>query len=175
MIDGFKKFISRGNMIDMAVGVVMGGAVTAVVNAIVNSVINPLIAMIFGKPNMDGLLAITFNGATISFGAVLGSLLNFLVIAVAVYFCILVPINKLRDMSEALLSKAKISAVLGGDHAEAGESSSADKTAKTDDSDALTPEQQTVVLLQQIRDELTARRESASSTGSAASATEEAQ
>ena len=48
MIDGFKKFISRGNMIDMAVGVVMGGAVTAVVNAIVNHLINPLIAMIFG-------------------------------------------------------------------------------------------------------------------------------
>lgn len=68
MIDGFKKFISRGNMIDMAVGVVMGGAVTAVVNAIVNHLINPLIAMIFGKPNMDGLLAFTFNGATVSVG-----------------------------------------------------------------------------------------------------------
>ena len=63
MFEGFKKFIARGNMIDMAVGVVMGGAVTTVVNAIVNSVINPFIAMIFGKPNMDGLLAITFNGA----------------------------------------------------------------------------------------------------------------
>ena len=88
MFEGFKKFIARGNMIDMAVGVVMGGAVTTVVNAIVNSVINPFIAMIFGKPNMDGLLAITFNGATVSFGAVLGAILNFLIIAVAVYFCI---------------------------------------------------------------------------------------
>lgn len=97
MIDGFKKFISRGNMIDMAVGVVMGGAVTAVVNAIVNHLINPLIAMIFGKPNMDGLLAFTFNGATVSVGAILGALLNFLIIAVAVYFFILVPINKFRD------------------------------------------------------------------------------
>ena len=55
MLEGFKKFIARGNMIDMAVGVVMGGAVTTVVNSIVNSVINPFIAMIFGKPNMDGL------------------------------------------------------------------------------------------------------------------------
>ena len=61
MIDGFKKFISRGNVIDMAVGVVMGAAVTAVVNSIVDNLINPLIAMIFGKPNMDGLLAFTFN------------------------------------------------------------------------------------------------------------------
>ena len=91
MIEGFKKFIARGNMIDMAVGVVMGGAVTTVVNSIVNNVINPFIAMIFGKPNMDGLLAITFNNATVSFGAVLGAILNFLIIAAAVYFCILVP------------------------------------------------------------------------------------
>ena len=108
MLEGFKKFIARGNMIDMAVGVVMGGAVTTVVNSIVNSVINPFIAMIFGKPNMDGLLAITFNGATVSFGAVLGTILNFLIIAVAVYFCILVPINKFRDMTEALLAKTKL-------------------------------------------------------------------
>ncbi|KFI49527.1 large-conductance mechanosensitive channel [Bifidobacterium biavatii DSM 23969] len=140
MIDGFKKFISRGNMIDMAVGVVMGAAVTAVVNSIVDHLINPLIAMIFGKPDMGGLLAFTFNGATISFGAVLGALLNFLVIAVAVYFCILVPINKFRDMSEALIAKTKLkeaadkaaalaaqaaqavaAPVLGGDKASAGE------------------------------------------------------
>ena len=101
MIEGFKKFIARGNMIDMAVGVVMGGAVTTVVNSIVNNVINPFIAMIFGKPNMDGLLAITFNNATVSFGAVLGAILNFLIIAAAVYFCILVPINKFRDHRRA--------------------------------------------------------------------------
>ena len=108
MIDGFKKFIARGNMIDMAVGVVMGSAVTAVVNAIVDNLINPLVAMLFGKPDMSGLLAFTFNGATVSFGAVLGALLNFLIIAVAVYFGVLMPINKLRDMSEALLVKAKL-------------------------------------------------------------------
>ena len=130
MIDGFKKFISRGNMIDMAVGVVMGGAVTAVVNAIVNHLINPLIAMIFGKPNMDGLLAFTFNGATVSVGAILGALLNFLIIAVAVYFFILVPINKFRDMSDALLAKAKL------------------KEPEP------TAEQQTIALLTEIRDQL---------------------
>lgn len=134
MIEGFKKFIARGNMIDMAVGVVMGGAVTTVVNAIVDSVINPFIAMIFGKPNMDGLLAITFNGATVSFGAVLGAILNFLIIAVAVYFCILVPINKFRDVTEALLDKTKLA-----------EDKKAEET---------TAEEQTVQLLQQIRDEL---------------------
>ena len=137
MLEGFKKFIARGNMIDMAVGVVMGGAVTTVVNSIVNSVINPFIAMIFGKPNMDGLLAITFNGATVSFGAVLGAILNFLIIAAAVYFCILVPINKFRDMTEALLAKTT-------EQKEAEEKAAEEPSA----------EEQTVQLLQQIRDEL---------------------
>lgn len=140
MLEGFKKFIARGNMIDMAVGVVMGGAVTTVVNSIVNSVINPFIAMIFGKPNMDSLLAITFNGATVSFGAVLGAILNFLIIAAAVYFCILVPINKFRDMTEALLAKTKLAEQKKADE----EAASAEPTA----------EEQTVLLLQQIRDEL---------------------
>ena len=83
---------------------------------------------------MDGLLAITFNGATVSFGAVLGAILNFLIIAVAVYFCILVPINKFRDVTEALLAKTKLA-----------EDKKAEET---------TAEEQTVQLLQQIRDEL---------------------
>lgn len=139
MIDGFKKFISRGNMIDMAVGVVMGGAVTAVVNAIVNHLINPLIAMIFGKPNMDGLLAFTFNGATVSVGAILGALLNFLIIAV--YFFILVPINKFRDMSDALLAKAKL---------KESEAEDADEGKEPEP----TAEQQTIALLTEIRDQL---------------------
>lgn len=141
MIDGFKKFISRGNMIDMAVGVVMGGAATAVVNAIVNHLINPLIAMIFGKPNMDGLLAFTFNGATVSVGAILGALLNFLIIAVAVYFFILVPINKFRDMSDALLAKAKL---------KESEAEDADEVKEPEP----TAEQQTIALLTEIRDQL---------------------
>ena len=139
MIDGFKKFISRGNMIDMAVGVVMGAAVTAVVNSIVKNLINPLIAMIFGKPNMDGLLAFTFNGATVSFGAILGEVLNFLVVAAAVYFCILVPINKLRDMSEELIAKAK------------GEE---DAKVEKEQEEKLSNEEQTVLLLREIRDQL---------------------
>ncbi|MBT1181272.1 large conductance mechanosensitive channel protein MscL [Bifidobacterium sp. CP2] len=140
MLDGFKKFIARGNMIDMAVGVVMGSAVTSVVNAIVDSLINPLIAMVFGKPDMSGLLAFTFNGATVSFGAVLGALLNFLVIAAAVYFCVLVPINKFRDMTDAMLIKAKLK-------------QEADEKAKEPE---VTPEERTVELLTEIRDQLAA-------------------
>lgn len=107
MFNGFKKFIARGSVIDMAVGVVMGGAVTAVVNSIVKNIINPLIAIICGKPDLDGVLTITINGATISFGAVIGSVLNFLIIAVAVYFFIVLPINKLREMSVNFLNIEK--------------------------------------------------------------------
>ena len=99
VIKGFKDFISRGNVVDMAVGVVMGGAVTAVVTSIVENFINPLVAMIFGKPDMSDLLKFTFNGATISFGAILTALINFLIIAVAVYFFIVLPMSKLKDMT----------------------------------------------------------------------------
>lgn len=101
VVGEFKQFISRGSMIDMAVGVVMGSAVTTIVNSIVNNLISPLIAMIFGKPDLSGLLTITYRNATISFGAVLTALLNFFLIALAVYFCIILPINKLRQISRA--------------------------------------------------------------------------
>ena len=125
-IKGLKKFISRGSMIDMAVGVVMGSAVTTVVNSIVNHLISPLIGMIGGVPDMSGVLTITFNGATISFGAILNAIINFLLIGVAVYLCIVLPINKLRDMG-------------------------ANEEAKNTEP---TTEEQTLAVLQEIRDEL---------------------
>ena len=125
-IKGFKKFISRGSMIDMAVGVVMGSAVTTVVTSIVNHLISPLIGMIGGVPDMSGVLTITFNGATISFGAILNAIINFLLIGVAVYLCIVLPINKLRDMG-------------------------ANEEAKNTEH---TTEEQTLAVLQEIRDEL---------------------
>ncbi|EPI44170.1 MULTISPECIES: large conductance mechanosensitive channel protein MscL [Gardnerella] len=107
MLNGFKKFIARGSVIDMAVGVVMGSAVTSVVTSIVKNIINPLIAIICGKPDLDGVLTITINGATISFGAVIGSILNFLIVAAAVYFCIVLPINKLREIGLPFLQFEK--------------------------------------------------------------------
>ncbi len=136
MIQGFKKFILRGSVIDMAVGVVMGSAVTAVVTSIVKNIINPLIAMICGKPELDGVLTITMNGATISFGAVIGSLLNFLIIATAVYFCIVLPINKLREIGVNLLQIEK---------------------EKTEEEKRKEREEKTIQILQDIRNELAKR------------------
>ena len=136
MIKGFKKFILRGSVIDMAVGVVMGSAVTAVVTTIVNYIINPLIAMICGKPELNGALTISMNGATISFGAVIGALLNFLIIATAVYFCIVLPINKLREIGADLLQI---------------------EHEKTEEEKRKEREEKTIQLLQDIRDELVKR------------------
>ncbi|NEG69992.1 large conductance mechanosensitive channel protein MscL [Bifidobacterium choloepi] len=145
MLDGFKKFIARGNMVDMAVGVIMGAAVTTVVNSIVDDVINPLIAMIFGKPDLSNTWTITYNGATVSFGAVLNAVINFLLIAIAVYFCIVLPINKFRDFTQAQMAKHR-----GKDTADVAK----------EDAD-LSPDEQTVILLQEIRDSLKKQNEAA--------------
>ncbi|EFA22404.1 large conductance mechanosensitive channel protein MscL [Bifidobacterium gallicum] len=152
MLDGFKKFISRGNMVDMAVGIVMGGAVTAIVTAIVDGIINPLVAAIFGQPNMDNVWAIDLGrGNILSFGKVLTAVINFLLIAIAVYFCILVPINKLRDLTEKAMAKVKKSEDVAAEEPQ------------------MSPEEQTVILLQQIRDSL-ANQEAAAASASTADA-----
>ena len=83
--------------------------------------------MIGGVPDLSGLLTITFNNSTVSFGAILNALINFLLVGVAVYFCVILPINKLRDL-----------------------------TAAQDEADEQGPsvEEQTLATLQEIRDEL---------------------
>jgi large conductance mechanosensitive channel len=98
MIKGFKDFLMRGNVVDLAVAVVIGTAFAAVVAAIVKGIISPLIAAIFGKPNLDAVGTFTINGADFSIGVVLTALFNFLCVALAVYFVIVVPINKLAEM-----------------------------------------------------------------------------
>lgn len=130
---GFKKFLSRGSMIDMAVGVVMGSAVTTVVTSIVDNLISPLIGMIGGVPDLSGLLTITFNNSTISFGAILNALINFLLIGVAVYFCVILPINKLRDLTAVQDAEAE---------------------AEAEEAKEPTVEERTLATLQEIRDEL---------------------
>lgn len=102
LFSGFKKFITRGSIVDMAIGVVMGTAISSVVSTFVSSIVNPLISMLFGKKNMQDLLTFTYNGATVSFGAVLNALIQFLTISLAIYFLVIVPINKMHDVSKKL-------------------------------------------------------------------------
>ncbi|KQR12143.1 mechanosensitive ion channel protein MscL [Cellulomonas sp. Leaf334] len=95
MLQGFKDFISRGNAIELAVGVVIGAAFGAVVASIVEGLIGPLIAAIFGQPDMSKVLSFTINDALFSFGVILQALILFLFTAAAVYFLIVLPLNAL--------------------------------------------------------------------------------
>jgi large conductance mechanosensitive channel len=101
MLAGFKNFILRGNVIELAVAFVVGVAFVAVVNAIVNGLITPLIAAIVGQPRLDGSMIVTVNNAQFYFGSVLGAIINFLLVAAAVYFLIVLPMNKLAERRKA--------------------------------------------------------------------------
>ena len=96
MVKGFRDFLMRGNVVDLAVAVVIGAAFGAVVKAFTDGLLNPLIAAIFGKPNLDDVGTFTINGANFSIGVVLTALVNFVIIAAAVYFFVVVPINAVR-------------------------------------------------------------------------------
>ena len=96
---GFKDFIMRGNVVDLAVAVVIGGAFALVIAAFVAGFINPLIAAIFGEPNLDAVGNFTVNGAEFSIGVILTALLNFVLVAAAIYFVIVLPMNKLKERS----------------------------------------------------------------------------
>ena len=99
MLKGFKDFILRGNVIDLAVGIIMGTAFTAVVTALVQSVLMPAISMLVQSPNFDSFLVF----GQIKIGVFLTAVVNFLLIAAAVYFAVVLPVEKLN----ARISKNK--------------------------------------------------------------------
>jgi large conductance mechanosensitive channel len=92
MLKGFRQFIFRGNVVDLAVAVVIGAAFGAVVAAFVKDLLTPFIAALFGKPDFSALYA-ELNGSRIMYGEFINSLVSFLLIAVAVYFFVVVPMN----------------------------------------------------------------------------------
>jgi large conductance mechanosensitive channel len=93
-MNGFKQFMLRGNVVELAVAVVMGAAFTAVITAFVADILTPLIAAIAGKPDFSAI-AVTVNGSKLMVGAFLNALIAFLMIGVAVYFFVVVPVNAL--------------------------------------------------------------------------------
>ncbi len=97
VLKGFRDFIMRGNVLDLAVAVVIGAAFAKVIDALVTGIINPLIAAIFGKPSLNDVGNFTINNANFSIGVLLTALVNFLLVAAAVYFVLIVPVNKLRE------------------------------------------------------------------------------
>lgn len=97
MIKGFKDFIMRGNVVDLAVAVVIGVALGSVVTSIVDGLITPLLAALGGVPDVSTLWTFEINDAVFTFGAVVAAILNFLVVAAAVYFVIVMPMNRLAE------------------------------------------------------------------------------
>jgi large conductance mechanosensitive channel len=92
MLDGFKKFILRGNVVDMAVGVVVGAAFGSVVTELTKAFLTPLIALLVGKPDYSNL-KFTINTTTFPIGEFINACISFILIAAAVYFFVVVPIN----------------------------------------------------------------------------------
>ncbi len=96
MLKGFKDFISRGNVVELAVGVIIGAAFKNIVDALVDGIINPLIAAVIGKPDFSDAFILTLNGTDVKFGLLITAVINFLLMAFAIYFCIVVPMNALN-------------------------------------------------------------------------------
>ncbi len=131
MLKGFKDFIMRGNVVDLAVAVVIGAAFGAVVTALVSDIITPIIAAIGGQPNFAAL-KFTINKSTFLYGDFLNKVLSFVIIAAAIYFVVVMPLNVLAERRARRLASGE---------------EVADAEAKAED----------VQLLEQIRDLLQAQ------------------
>ena len=93
MLKGFMAFIARGNVIDLAVAVVIGAAFTGVVTSLVKDLITPLIAAVFGKPNF-GALHFTIHRSIFAYGDFLNALVSFIVVAAVIYYLVVLPMQK---------------------------------------------------------------------------------
>ncbi len=101
MIKGFKDFLMRGNVVDLAVAVVIGAAFGAIVTAFTTNLINPIVAL-FGGNNVEGL-AVTLGDnekTVVDFGAIITAAINFVIVAAVIYFVFVLPMNKLKERRE---------------------------------------------------------------------------
>jgi large conductance mechanosensitive channel len=96
----FKAFLLRGNLIDTAVGIVIGLAFTAVITALVAGLMTPLIAAIFGKPDFAAL-TFTINGSVFEYGLFVNALISFVLVAIVLFFVVVKPVNALRARRES--------------------------------------------------------------------------
>ena len=122
-IEEFKAFISRGNVMDMAIGVIIGGAFGAITKSLVDNVITPLLAFLFGAPNTDALNItlraaelneageVTKEALVLGLGTFVGAILNFLIIAL-VLFSVIKAINKARELAEKARKQEEEEAVV---------------------------------------------------------------
>ena len=97
MLDGFKKFIMRGNVIDLAVGVIIGAAFKPIINALTDRILLRLISAIFGKRSFNEVGTFYIGTTPIEPGFLITAVVNFLIVAAALYFCIVMPMNRLAE------------------------------------------------------------------------------
>lgn len=97
MLDGFKKFIMRGNVIDLAVGVIIGAAFKPIIDALTDKILLRLISAIFGKPSFNEVGTFHIGTTPIEPGFLITAIVNFLIVAAALYFCVVMPMNRLAE------------------------------------------------------------------------------
>jgi len=102
LLKGFKQFLLRGNVVDMAVGIVVGAAFGVVVTGLVKDLLTPLIAAIVKQPDFSGM-TFTINGSKFLYGDFINALLSFVIVSAAIYFFVVTPVNALiaRSRKEA--------------------------------------------------------------------------
>ena len=97
-IEEFKKFIARGNVIDLAVGVIIGGAFSSIVTSLVNNILTPILGLVLGGVDFSNL-AITFKDTRIEYGMFIQSIIDFLIVAICIFALIKI-LNKLMNMKK---------------------------------------------------------------------------
>lgn len=93
-MNDFKKFLLRGNVVDLAVGIIIGVAFGAVVTAFVEGIVTPLIAAVVGQPDFSAI-GVTLNGSRLEIGRVLNAVISFITVAAVVFFLVVKPVNHL--------------------------------------------------------------------------------
>jgi large conductance mechanosensitive channel len=99
-MNGFKKFILRGNVVDLAVGVVIGAAFNSVVSSLVKTFLTPIVSLISGNNKLSSLY-FSVHGTKINYGDFLTAFISFLIIAFVVYFFVVMPVNKLQQFAQS--------------------------------------------------------------------------
>ena len=107
MLNDFKTFLLRGNVVDLAIAVVIGAAFKSIIDAFVADFVTPLIAAIGGKPDF-GALNFTINSSTFRYGDFLNQVISFVIIAAVIFFFVVVPINKLMERRKTETANAPL-------------------------------------------------------------------
>ena len=137
LIAEFKEFINQGNAMDMAVGVIIGGAFTAIVNSLIDDISNPVISIVTGGGEVGQGLSFQIGSAVINFGSLIGAIINFLLIALVV-FVMVKSMNTMKEKTAALMKS---------------------KEAEEEEPEAEPEPSEEILLLREIRDSLAAKNQ----------------